>query len=65
MCTRKNCLEMIIEKKPELEELILRQLEAGAGGLRGSATMCYVCDGHNYNCPDYHEYKPWRQEENE
>lgn len=58
-CTRKTLLDLIIEKKPELEDIVLRQIESGEAKIyrTGNAASCYLCNGHNLCCPDYHIYR--------
>jgi len=59
ICTRKVLLELIIEKKPELETIILKNIELNPpkNYFSGNGVCCYICDGKNLNCIDYKNYE--------
>jgi hypothetical protein len=54
ICIKKKGLEHLLEKKPELEERIIRALQGIPDEFGSLAYTCYVCDGNNYNC-EYHK----------
>jgi len=63
LCTRKRSLELLLEKKPELEDDIKEMLENKPTEFGILATQCYICDGHNYNCTEYKNNQEAKKQE--
>lgn len=58
LCQGKKLLEDLLRERPELDELLERAIERSyEPRAKYAIVACYVCDGYNYNCPDYKNIK--------
>ncbi len=53
-CYQKNLLDDLLKDKPHLEKILTYAVESIDESRASYAIKaCFVCDGYNYNCPDY------------
>jgi len=51
-CAHKESLEELMKKIPLIEGHVESSLDDTVE-LNKNYVACYICDGYNYNCPDY------------